>query len=530
MYEPSPINATHVFPRVTPDFVKANYPCKFKLIQVQLFHRHGERSPTTTRFANVTPKSWDFCKLANGMRKGYREMLVKAVNNTNRSYSLHTQAVDGNMVMDNFREMYHDERVFPVYQSVSGSDDAQSPDGLKVQEINLDERTSDKTCGWGQLTDVGWNTMHKTGGYLRSLYIDQLGFLPPDAKNLTQNQMYLRTTDYSRTIESLYQVLSGLYPIYDKDILGSAGSVYKGRFSINVRPKYVETLILNYNCKNLKKNLIDMHQKALELYTDEKNKAEELIDNSPTIGKEAREILENTDVPSQFQSVYDTLIAMRAHNIAIPPEIPLSEVDELGKLAAKQWMFSLVFSPELGRMQWGPTGLEVVNNMISMIFKDKGLTPADKYGQVIDFSLPLPVVDVPSFSISSGHDTTIVPMLGALGFYRQDGTTDPQKFTIEWPVYGSVIALELFEGPKLEPKPTIEKRKDWPSTIPSGFNADGYYVRANFNGSPITIPKCLEPGNHDPEMGPTMCTLDAFFQQLQPMVLTTKEWKELCRS
>lgn len=68
---------------------------------------------------------------------------------------------------------------------------------------------------WGELTDLGRQSTLTLGKRLRSLYVDQLGFLPailpatmrPDALAT------FRSTGMNRTIESLHQVVEGLFPV-----------------------------------------------------------------------------------------------------------------------------------------------------------------------------------------------------------------------------------------------------------------------------------------------------------------------------
>ena len=61
-----------------------------------------------------------------------------------------------------------------------------------------------------ELTDQGRRTMLNLGTSLRSLYIDRLGFMPDVLDQ--PSMVYLRTTPFSRTLDSLHQVLPGLYP------------------------------------------------------------------------------------------------------------------------------------------------------------------------------------------------------------------------------------------------------------------------------------------------------------------------------
>ena len=83
-------------------------------------------------------------------------------------------------------------------------------------------------------------------------------------------------------------------------------------------------------------------------------------------------------------------------------------------------------------------------------------------------------IDDTLFTLYSGHDTVIAPVLAGLGVY--------DKFCI-WPRYASRIAFELWKGKvKLAGNPEVN------DTI------HDYYVRVVYNGVDVTehIPACVE--------------------------------------
>ena len=65
-----------------------------------------------------------------------------------------------------------------------------------------------------ELTDTGRLTTLELGQSLRQLYVQQLGFLP---ERITDARMiYLRSSPFSRTLDSLLQVFGGLYPVENR--------------------------------------------------------------------------------------------------------------------------------------------------------------------------------------------------------------------------------------------------------------------------------------------------------------------------
>lgn len=102
------------------------------------------------------------------------------------------------------------------------------PDGLKIS-IVLEKDTGSPLFqfgeGWfsllGELTDQGRLSTLELGQRIRKLYVDQLGFLPRTLED--ENTLYIRyqsyvfrveyrTTHLQRTVESMAQVFTGLYP------------------------------------------------------------------------------------------------------------------------------------------------------------------------------------------------------------------------------------------------------------------------------------------------------------------------------
>lgn len=61
-----------------------------------------------------------------------------------------------------------------------------------------------------ELTDKGRQTTLALGCRLRHLYVEQLKFLPCSISD--PNAIYLRSSPFSRSMHSLLQVFTGLYP------------------------------------------------------------------------------------------------------------------------------------------------------------------------------------------------------------------------------------------------------------------------------------------------------------------------------
>ncbi|KAJ2845230.1 hypothetical protein J3B02_004736, partial [Coemansia erecta] len=67
-----------------------------------------------------------------------------------------------------------------------------------------------------------------------------------------------------------------------------------------------------------------------------------------------------------------------------------------------------------------------------------------------------------------------------------------------------------------------------PVTVPRDLKTKGYYVRVRLNDQVLQVPACEVPGKHHPQMGSSMCTLAAFFEHLEPVIVTEKQLEKEC--
>ena len=126
----------------------------FVLLQVQLLHRHGDRTPVHALPGFLENVSWN-C-------------------------------------------------------SDSVVEDIEENDSLKLRKVFMNGRQALKgTCMLGQLTKRGESQLKTLGKNFRELYIEKLKLMPP---KLNQDLMMLRSTDVDRTVRSAYHFISGMYP------------------------------------------------------------------------------------------------------------------------------------------------------------------------------------------------------------------------------------------------------------------------------------------------------------------------------
>lgn len=71
-------------------------------------------------------------------------------------------------------------------------------------------------CYWGELTDLGRRSALSLGAILRDIYVP-LGFLPATFSASTVDLVAFRSTNMPRTIETLHQLVEGLWPHSTRD-------------------------------------------------------------------------------------------------------------------------------------------------------------------------------------------------------------------------------------------------------------------------------------------------------------------------
>lgn len=136
-----------------PTFVNTQRP-GFQLLQVQLLHRHGDRTPVHSLPGFLENVSWN-C-------------------------------------------------------SDSVLEDVEVDDSLKLRKVYYEGRQALRgNCMLGQLTGRGERQLNALGSQFRRMYVDTHGFMPA---KMDPSQLKLRSTDVERTIRSAYHFLSGLYP------------------------------------------------------------------------------------------------------------------------------------------------------------------------------------------------------------------------------------------------------------------------------------------------------------------------------
>ncbi|XP_008843387.1 testicular acid phosphatase [Nannospalax galili] len=293
--------------------------------------------------------------------------------------------------------------------------------------------------GLGQLTREGIRQQLELGRFLRRRY---KAFLSPEYR---REEVYIRSTDFDRTLESAQANLAGLFP---EAAPGSPEADWKPipvhtvpvsedkllRFPMRSCPRYHELLRESTEAAD--------YQEALEGWTDFLTRLGNFTGLS-LVGEPLR----------RAWKVLDTLICQRAHGLALPSWASPDVLKTLSQISALDI-----------RAHVGPPRAAEKAQLTGGILLDAILS---NFSRAQRLGLPLKMV------MYSAHDSTLLALQGALGLY--DGNTPP---------YAACLAFE-FRGRSGDP----EEEED-------GENVTVSLIYRNDTSRPplpLRIPGCPAP-------------------------------------
>ncbi|KAJ2757928.1 hypothetical protein H4S06_002940 [Coemansia sp. BCRC 34490] len=563
----SPSNSKHTtsnpaqarLPSLSPEFLAKHYPSSVSLVHVDVLTRHGERTPVSNFFKKLSPPHWDFCKTGNHLHADFIKTVGLYTNASPATASADRQGQQQQWSNHLFRK---ESRSVKAVFGIDDKEKQQTGD----KNGSASGQPSEATCGFGQLTDVGRQSMTALGQHLRHLYVESLGLLPTSAPRRENNHdgptgdLYLRSTSFSRAFESLQHTLGGLYP---------AALDAQSLFRINVRPSTRDNLLANFGCKNMVRLYKEFNIKAKEAALDEYNALYDDLLKLDGLRESYESRPKNVNIPMAILA-WDTLASMRAHSIPLPSAIDDRLIERVAEMSSVEYLRSTWQSASLARLQIGSLAHELVANIVRSVELDRGTTPSNNNNSFHNNRWKM--------GIYSGHDTTISPLLAVFGTALANSEHDNaannnnnSSNTAAWPPYGSSIRIELLKDDttqrpavrpaweddqayhsedlsmvpfdsRIRPINVPDSLYHWPpakrgqsrnggSDSDARFNPRAtrdYYVRVWYNDRELQLPACLDPGAHHATLGTTTCTLDGFFKQIARFVPSEEESARGC--
>ncbi|KAI5480425.1 acid phosphatase [Pseudohyphozyma bogoriensis] len=247
---------------------------------------------------------------------------------------------------------------------------------------NIPVRGGPSDCYWGELTDLGRQSTLTLGARLRALYVDQLGFLPSSLPDLppASSPVAFRSTGMPRTIESLHQIVQGLFPERD------------GPVQYVVRNAMDESLYPNSMCARMRRLDEESAKRAALTWNPSLAPLDSLIGkyiNGPV----------RIDGHPRANGILDTVMVCLAHKIRVPKEFDDEKLLETLENAVVHEWFDGYQSPEFAKLAMG----RLLGDLKAALER-----------KVAD---PFEVKDKLRLAVNSCHDTSLGGILNALNVF-----------------------------------------------------------------------------------------------------------------
>lgn len=301
--------------------------------------------------------------------------------------------------------------------------------GDRTPVIELPQAPHSWQEGLGELTAIGLRQEFELGRQLRKQYIDQTKLLPHDYSNAS---VYVRSTDYNRTLMSAEATLLGLYPLGTGPHLphfeSPALPMAYQPIPIHTVPETEDALLVPGHGQPQFRQLIKQVVIASPAWQQKSLRYKHKLSRWSEI----------TGLPIQnlyqLMGLADNLHIRRLHGVAWPKEINEQEGQEIIRLG--QWVMSSIYKPyQIGHY----ASKELLTNIAHNI------QVAVKQQSRLRYVLYL------------AHDSTILAIMSALH--------QPLNYL---PPYATDLKILLFKN-------SINNR---------------YYIRISLNDKQVLLPAC----------------------------------------
>lgn len=400
----------------------------YELNKVIVMHRHGDRSQITRSLGPSYPESNDLAKIW-------------------------TTKLPSQLAM---REMLTSAHV-----------DTEETDIAVVSQLYLFNGWDKEHIPYGQLTHLGYQQLKSVGKTLQDRYKVPLKL--PNVISAYQSRLLLRSTNSCRTVQSLRSLLCGFLGT-DKENNLPRPSPSSLPF-IRAKPKAKETMFPGASGPSVamaSRRSIIHSQYALN----------EIIPDFNDFEIRMKNIL-GYDDKVQWLTIKEILTCHMVHDIPFPEGITIEDEQFSTMLNSRLW--GLLYKDDIMNRYAIGRFLKEFSDDLKFALREETLHD-NAVSDDDNAELKTRIDDDISMLIYSGHDSTLVPVLCALGIYDDI-----------WPPYASYLCFEIATHK------TSKKR----------------FVRALYNDQEVSM---LNSGN-------IWLPLDDFFNRLSDLSISAEEYE-----
>ena len=377
--------------------------------------------------------------------------------------------------------------------------------------------------GFGQLTPRGMHELHFLGQRIRERYVNgvntSIGLTdgqPLIVGNYTRQDLYVRSTDYDRTLQSVTSLLEGLFPPGTGPVQPDG---QPGLTAMRIQPVPIHTVPQSEDGLLRAFTTATCPQYGYLQEQDMANHPEEWAKQRHASASLLHNVSEAAGMHVTLDGiwqVFDSLTVMQDHGYAWPAGITQEVYDQLDTFS--RWTEARMYT---GKSLRQATSGEMLA-MLTARFQARVAGSAQPEWDPTSYPAPdAAQLTGPQFAIYSAHDTTLAALLYGMGWASPDAP-------IQNPPYASSVALEL-----------LNVTNAISADIPAGYYVRMYYNRgigdAQTSGANtpqpfdaaniITLPGCkiAVPGTGD-----ALCPLDRWVATVAEFASTENAWDTLC--
>lgn len=325
---------------------------------------------------------------------------------------------------------------------------------------------------YGQLTQVGSLQLQQVGKELSYKYKKWL--------SQTDNNIYCRTSNFCRTIQSLLSLLMGFY---DTDNNNTIKTIYARR--------RVDETIFPYADGPCHR----MSVRRAHLIASGYNNASKPFGMAKELESKFKRVLGFRDRITWWNwlNIMEVLICYEKHTVRLPDGITSDDVVLVKQYV--EWMWSNLYRDrDLVRLALGRFIYELVDDIsLSIdypIHQQRNYTRyepnhGENISHLTSYSRSININTSTKMLIYSAHDATLVPILKVLGYPNSN-----------WPDYGAYITIEISKS-----------KRD-----------QHHYAKVLYNHEEIVAPGCSD----------VWCPLAKIFQLLEHYSISPSEYKLEC--